>query len=127
MAAAYASVLPDERTRGVAVIDLGFDSTGLVIYDGDRCVLASNVPVTSDHLTRDIAYMFKVSYEDAECLKQQYGCAMIGLTAESSLIEVPSPEGRGAVGVVALVRISRSAETTVSRWSDTQSAQNGAA
>lgn len=95
MAAAYACVLPEERSRGVAVIDLGLDSTGLVIYDGDRCVLAANVPVTSDHLTRDIAYMFRISYEDAECLKQQYGCAMTGLTSESSLIEVPSPEGRG--------------------------------
>ena len=95
MAAAYACVLPQDRTRGVAVIDLGFDSTGLVIYDAERLVLAANVPVTSDHLTRDIAYMFKISYEDAECLKQQYGCAMLGLTSESSLIEVPSPEGRG--------------------------------
>jgi cell division protein FtsA len=27
-------------------------------------------------------------------LKQQYGCAMLGLSSESSLIEVPSPEGR---------------------------------
>lgn len=95
MAAAYACVLPEERGRGVALVDLGLDSTGLVIYDGDRLLLASNVPVTSDHLTRDIAYMFKVTYDDAECLKQQYGCAMTGLTAESSLIEVPSPEGRG--------------------------------
>ena len=32
--------------------------------------------------------------EDAECLKQEYGCALLGLTADSSLIEVPSPEGR---------------------------------
>jgi cell division protein FtsA len=95
MAAAYACVLPEERMRGVAVVDLGLDSTGLAIYDGDRLVLAANVPVTSDHLTRDIAYMFKISYEDAECLKQQYGCAMLGLTSESSLIEVPVPEGRG--------------------------------
>jgi len=95
MAAAYACVLPEDRTRGIAVIDLGLDSTGLVIYDAERLVLAANVPVTSDHLTRDIAYMFKISYEDAECLKQEYGCAMLGLTAESSLIEVPSPESRG--------------------------------
>ena len=95
MAAAYACVLPEDRTRGIAVIDLGLDSTGLVIYDAERLVLAANVPVTSDHLTRDIAYMFKISYEDAECLKQEYGCAMLGLTSESSLIEVPSPEGRG--------------------------------
>jgi cell division protein FtsA len=95
MAAAYACVLPEDRTRGIAVIDLGFDSTGVVIYDAERLVLAANVPVTSDHLTRDIAQMFKITYEDAECLKQQYGCAMLGLTSESSLIEVPSPEGRG--------------------------------
>ncbi|MEO5925196.1 MAG: cell division protein FtsA [Bryobacteraceae bacterium] len=95
MAAAYACVLPEDRTRGIAVIDLGFDSTGLVIYDAERLVLAANVPVTSDHLTRDIAQMFKITYEDAECLKQEYGCAMLGLSSESSLIEVPSPEGRG--------------------------------
>jgi cell division protein FtsA len=50
--------------------------------------------VWTDHLTRDIAAIFKVTYEDAECLKQQYGCALLGLTADSSLIEVPSPEGR---------------------------------
>lgn len=95
MAAAYAAVLPEERARGVAVVDLGLDSTGLVIYDGERLVLAANVPVTSDHLTRDVAWMFKIAYEDAECLKQQYGCAMLGLTSESTWIEVPSPEGRG--------------------------------
>jgi cell division protein FtsA len=38
--------------------------------------------------------MLKISYEDAESLKQQYGCAMLGLSSESSWIEIPSPEGR---------------------------------
>jgi len=57
-------------------------------------MLAANVPVTCDHLTRDIAWIFKVSYEDAESLKQQYGCAVLGLTADSTLIEIPSQEGR---------------------------------
>jgi cell division protein FtsA len=94
MAAAYACVRPEERARGVAVVDLGMDATGVVIYDGERMLLGSNLEVASDHLTRDIAWIFKVSYEDAECLKQQYGCALLGLTADSSLIEVPSPEGR---------------------------------
>jgi cell division protein FtsA len=35
-----------------------------------------------------------VTYEDAECMKQEYGCALLGMTADSTLIEVPSPEGR---------------------------------
>src|ERR1700676_4493476 len=73
---------------------MGIQSSDLVIYDGDAMLLAASVPVWGDHLTRDIAAVFKVTYEDAECLKQQYGCALLGLTADSSLIEVPSPEGR---------------------------------
>ena len=94
MAAAYACVGPEERARGVAVVDIGLESSGLVVYDGEKLILASSIPVTADHFTRDIAWMLKVAYEDAESLKQQYGCAMLGLTAESTLIEIPSPDGR---------------------------------
>ena len=86
----------EERARGVALLDLGLHSSDLVIYDGDALLLAASLPVWADHLTRDIASIFKVTYEDAECLKQEYGCALLGLTADSSLIEVPSPEDRGA-------------------------------
>jgi cell division protein FtsA len=94
LAASYACLLPTDRGRGVALLDLGLHSTGLVIHDGDSVQLASSLPVWSDHFTRDIATVFKVTYEDAECLKQEYGCALLGLTSDSSLIEVPSPEGR---------------------------------
>jgi cell division protein FtsA len=94
MASAYACLVQEERARGVALLDMGLQSTDLVIYDGDAMLLASSIPVSADHLTRDIAAIFKVTYEDAECLKQQYGCALLGLTADSTLIEVPSPEGR---------------------------------
>jgi cell division protein FtsA len=94
MAAAYACLRPDARARGAALVDMGIHSTDLVIYDGDAMLLASSIPVWGDHLTRDIAAIFKVTYEDAECLKREYGCALLGLTADSSLIEVPSPEGR---------------------------------
>src|SRR5450432_3114569 len=73
---------------------MGIQSTDLVIYDGDSMLLAASIPVWGDHLTRDIAMIFKVTYEDAECLKHEYGCALLGMTADSTLIEVPSPEGR---------------------------------
>jgi cell division protein FtsA len=94
MAAAYACLYPAERERGVALLDIGLYSSDLVVYDGEELLLAASLPVSADHLTRDVASIFKVTYEDAECLKQQYGCALLGLTADSSLIEVPSPEGR---------------------------------
>ncbi|MEQ1947439.1 MAG: cell division protein FtsA [Bryobacteraceae bacterium] len=93
VASAYACLYPEERSRGVAVVNLGIHSTDLIIYDGEAALLASSIPVWADHMTRDIAAIFHVTYEDAECLKQEYGCALLGLTADSSLIEVPSPEG----------------------------------
>ena len=96
VASAYGCLYADERARGVAVVNLGMHSTDLVIYDGEAALLASSIPVWADHMTRDIAAIFRVTYEDAECLKQEYGCALLGLTADSSFIEVPSPEGRPA-------------------------------
>jgi cell division protein FtsA len=102
LAASYAAVVAEERRRGVAVVDLGVDSTGVVVYDGDACVGAASLPVTAGHLTRDLTIGLRqvcgvtVSYEDAETLKREYGCAMLGLTSDSTLIEVPSQEGRGS-------------------------------
>lgn len=93
-AAAYGAVLPEERARGVAVVDIGGHSTDIVVYDGDALLRASSIPVCSDHLTRDVAFGLTVSYEDAELLKHEYGSATLGFTSDSSLIEVPSGDGR---------------------------------
>jgi cell division protein FtsA len=57
-------------------------------------VQASSIPVGAEHFTKDIAYDFKISFEDAEKLKHEYGCAILGLTADNTFIEVPSAEGR---------------------------------
>ena len=95
IAAAYAAVVPEDRARGVAVIDIGAQSTHLAVYDGEALLLATTINVASDHLTRDVSWLLKVNYEDAENLKREYGCAVAGLVADHSLIEIPSAEGRG--------------------------------
>jgi cell division protein FtsA len=66
----------------------------LILYDGEACVSACSLPVAGDHFSRDVAWRFTVSLEDAERIKQQYGCAVLGLTADNSLIDVPTPDGR---------------------------------
>jgi cell division protein FtsA len=94
LAAAYAAILAEDRSQGVALLDIGMHSTDLIVYEGEAVLLASSLPVTADHLSRDVAAGLRVSYEDAELLKQQYGCALLGLTADNSLIELPSADGR---------------------------------
>lgn len=93
-AAAYSCVLEEDRRQGVAVVDIGAQTTEIVVFDGDALLRACSVPIAGDHFTRDVAYGLCVSFEDAEKLKKEYGCAMVGLEADSSLIEVPSAEGR---------------------------------
>jgi cell division protein FtsA len=93
-AAAYAAVRGNERGEGVAVVDIGAQSTELVVYYGDALMASASLPVSGDHFTRDVAHALCVSCEDAERLKVECGCAMLGLTSDSSIIELPSPEGR---------------------------------
>jgi cell division protein FtsA len=94
VAGAYAAILPEDRARGVCVVDIGAQSTNVAIYDGDALLLAATIPIAGDHFTRDISYILKVNYDDAEHLKREYGCAVSGLAPDNSLIEIPSPEGR---------------------------------
>jgi cell division protein FtsA len=94
IAAAYSCILQEDRSRGVALIDIGAQSTDLVVYDGESLLKAASLAISADHFTRDVAFGFNVNYEDAEKLKREYGCAILGLTSDNSLIEVPSPEGR---------------------------------
>jgi cell division protein FtsA len=93
-AAAYSAVLADDRARGVAVVDIGAESTDLVVYEGDMLLRAASIPVSAAHLTRDVAFGLTVSSEDAEALKREYGCAILGLTSDNSYIELPSHDGR---------------------------------
>jgi cell division protein FtsA len=94
VATAYASVSRDDRNRGVAVVDIGLHSTDLVVYDGEAVLLARSIPISADHFTRDVAVGLMVQYNDAERLKIEYGCAILGLTSDNSYIEVPSLDGR---------------------------------
>lgn len=93
-AAAYASALPEDRTEGLAVVDIGGHSTEMAVFYGEILLLATTLPISGDHFTRDVSHGLCVTHEEAQRLKEECGCALLGLTGDNSIIEVPSPEGR---------------------------------
>jgi cell division protein FtsA len=95
VSAAYAAIEHDGREEGIALIDIGAHSTELAVYHGEALIFCSSLPICGDHFTWDVARGLLVGREDAQWIKEQHGCAMLGLTADSSLIELPSSEGRG--------------------------------
>lgn len=96
MAAAFAAILADERGGGVALVDVGGQSTNVVYYDGDAMLYAIGMPVSGDHFTRDIGEVKALSFDEAERLKFAHGCALLGLTADNIIIELPAEMGRPA-------------------------------
>jgi cell division protein FtsA len=94
LGACYAAVLPEERREGIAVIDIGAQSTQLVVYYGDALHLASTVRICGDHFTRDLAQGLCLSFEDAELVKLEYGAALAGPSPDNVLVDLPTPENR---------------------------------
>lgn len=94
LAACYAAVLPENRREGIAVVDIGAQSTELVVYYGDAMHLASTVCICGDHFTRDLAQGLCLSFEDAEQVKLEFGCAISHSSAENVLVELPTPGDR---------------------------------
>jgi cell division protein FtsA len=87
-------VLPEGRREGIAVVDIGAQSSELVIYYGDAMHLASAIPVCGDHFTRDLAQALHLSFDDAETLKLHFGYAVSDDVAENVHVELPTPEDR---------------------------------
>ncbi len=96
LAAAYASILPEERREGALLVDIGAHSTDLVVFYGEALAFSASLPICGDHFTRDVARGLLVAPEDAEWIKEQHGCAVVSQTPDNSLLELPTGPGRGA-------------------------------
>lgn len=96
IAAAHAAVLPEERAGGVCVVDVGAQSTSMVIYDADSLLYATGMPVSGDHFSRDAAELRSLSLDEAERLKINHGCAIVGNTPTNVFVELPAEGGRPA-------------------------------
>jgi cell division protein FtsA len=96
IAAAYCATSEGEREHGVGIIDIGAHSTDVALYEGEALVGSFSVGIGGDHFTKDLAYYLTSSREDAQLLKEEFGCALLGLSSGNTLIEVPGAEGREA-------------------------------
>lgn len=94
LAASYAAVMPEDRREGAALLNIGAQSSELVVYYGDALQLAASLPISGDHFTRDVARGLCISFEDAATIKYEFGSARAETTAENSFVEVASREDR---------------------------------
>lgn len=92
IAACYATVLPEERREGVALLDIGVHSSELICYYGEAAQLATSLRICGDHFSRDLAHGLRIPMEAGAVVKEQFGGAVSAGTAPNSVVELPGTE-----------------------------------
>jgi len=97
LAAAEAVLTDEDREYGVAVVNLGGETTSLAIYQRGSVWRTAVFPLGGNHFTNDIAVGLRTPIPEAEKIKHRYGCAyrpLLNPEEASELITVPSVGGR---------------------------------
>jgi cell division protein FtsA len=88
LAAAEAVLLPAERELGVALVDIGGGTSDIAVFTNGSIGYTGVVPVGSEHVTRDIAVGIRVSLEEAERLKVDWGTGLADLLDDDELVTI---------------------------------------
>src|SRR6059058_3504872 len=97
LAAAEASLTEDDKEFGAALVDVGAETTGLVIYQRGAVQHTADFALGGSHFTNDIAFGLRTPIPEADKIKRNAGCACglsLSEAERSELVEVPSVGGR---------------------------------
>ena len=97
LASAEASLTEDDKEFGAALVDIGAETTGLVIYQRGAVQHTAVFALGGSHFTNDIAFGLRTPIPEAEKIKRTVGCASsqsLSEAARGELVDVPSVGGR---------------------------------
>src|SRR5512145_362970 len=94
LASAEAVLTQDEKELGVALVDIGGGTTDIAIFVDGAIKHTSVLSLGGNHMTNDIAVGLRTPAQEAERIKQKYGCCLASLVGKDETIEVPSVGGR---------------------------------
>ncbi len=75
LAASSAVLNKTHKELGAVLIDIGFSTTSMAVFEEDKLISAKVFPLGSSNITNDLAIALKCSIEAAENIKVSYGYA----------------------------------------------------
>ncbi len=76
-----------QKELGVALLDIGAQTSSLAVYEESRLMHVSVLPVGAAHISSDLAVGFKIPVDDAEGLKLNFGYALSRHVAQKEMVE----------------------------------------
>src|SRR5918993_2472774 len=93
LAAAEATLTDDDKEFGAALVDIGAETTGLIIYQRGAVQHTAVFALGGSHFTNDIAFGLRTPIPEAEKIKRTVGFASSSSLSEmerGELVDVPS-------------------------------------
>jgi len=76
LASALSVLTKNQKELGVILMDIGYGTTGIAVYEENKLLHTNIFPVGAGHITNDLAVALKIPVEAAEKLKVSYGYAL---------------------------------------------------
>jgi cell division protein FtsA len=89
LAASSIALSKDEKSLGVALVDIGGGSTTVSVFEQGILQTTAVLPIGGNHMTKDISVGLRTTTEDAEKVKEKHGHAFIDLASEDESFSVP--------------------------------------
>jgi cell division protein FtsA len=87
LASGEAVTSQSDRETGIAVIDIGGDSTDVTVYQNGSVVYLKTLPIGAHNITNDISILLKTTLDEAERLKKDAGTCKNGNDSEVVYVE----------------------------------------
>jgi cell division protein FtsA len=99
LAAATATLTDEQKELGVLLVDIGFGTTKVVIFEENRLAHLAIIPVGSSNITNDLAIGLRIPIEVAETIKLSYGSALAKEVSARDAVELSKidPRAKGTV------------------------------
>jgi cell division protein FtsA len=94
LASAGAVLSHEEMDLGVALIDIGGGTSDLAIFSEGAIRHTFVLGVGGNNLTNDLSIGLRTPMQEAQRLKEEYGCALSSMIDKDQAIDVPSVGGR---------------------------------
>ncbi|MBN2197995.1 cell division protein FtsA [Candidatus Wolfebacteria bacterium] len=88
LASSRAVLSKSQKELGVLMIDIGFGTTSMSVYEEGKLISANVFPIGSGNITNDLAIGLKCSIETAEKIKISFGSAMAKEVSSKEKIEL---------------------------------------
>jgi cell division protein FtsA len=88
LASSEACLLDEDRSLGVALLDMGGGTTDIATFMRGSLTHTAVIPIGGESFSSDVAYGLKVPFETAEELKKRYGTVVSGAVDDVAAVKL---------------------------------------